>query len=75
MMLIKIIPFAIVTIILLYAAIRLYMAQTRAAVNGDMGNYMKYYAFGGVIVAIWIGVAYLLFRKEIEESEKNSLQK
>jgi hypothetical protein len=69
---VKITAFAVLTVILLYAALRTYFAQTRAAVAGDTGGWIWYYLLGGVIVLIWAGVGYLLFKKEIDEHEKKN---
>lgn len=68
----KIVAFSIVTIVLVYMGIRVYMAQTQAAVAGSMGGYIWYYALEGVIFLVWFGVGYLLFKNEIDEHEKNN---
>lgn len=69
---VKAVSFAIVTIILIYATIQTYFAQTRAAVAGNTGGYVWYYVLGGIIVLVWFGVGYLLFKNEIDEHEKNN---
>ena len=69
---VKIIPYVIITAVLIYAAIQTYMAQTQAAVMGDTGSWIWYYIIGGIIVLVWAGTTYVIFKKEIDEYEKNN---
>ena len=39
---------------------------------GDTGSWIWYYIIGGIIVLVWAGTTYVIFKKEIDEYEKNN---